>query len=265
VSVPLKYHHVISQQGAFFRNLRSFGVQVDQSIHPAKSAVPTPPTPSTPAALTARIDDAENGVGEVEAQWRVTENYQDAEEDDSEWALKARDESSLERAKKAVEDAIVHAQSMTHVGFLTLPDRSVFPRIVGTKGANVARLRALTGADITVSRENNTIVIIGACFALFAHFRSRCSFVPLQSRRRGCHRLGKRRHCQDGLQPLSPLSSRLIYVKNSFNNKLRMDNANAFGIVLSPLTCSRLRGSRCRRVCHQRYHLHPSVRHPCRP
>jgi KH domain len=51
--------------------------------------------------------------------------------------------------------------SMSHVGFLTLPDRSVFPRIVGTKGANVARLRAQTGADITVSRENSTIVIIG--------------------------------------------------------------------------------------------------------
>ena len=164
MSVPLKYHHVISQQGSFFRNLRSHGVQVDQSILPAKSAVPTPPTPSTPkAGLPARIDDAEDSVGDVEVQWHVTQNYQDVEEGDSEWTIRAHDENEMEHAKKAIEEAIEHARRMSHVGFLTLPDRSVFPRIVGTKGANVARLRALTGADITVSRENNTIVIIGAC------------------------------------------------------------------------------------------------------
>ncbi|KAJ3555770.1 hypothetical protein NM688_g2394 [Phlebia brevispora] len=51
---------------------------------------------------------------------------------------------------------------MTHVGFLTLPDRSAFPRIVGAKGSNVARLRAESQADITVSREDNTIVIVGS-------------------------------------------------------------------------------------------------------
>ena len=84
-----------------------------------------------------------------------------AEEGDIEWTLKARDEDSLTRAKKAIADAIADAEKCTSVGFLTLPDRSAFPRIVGTKGANVARLRAETGAEITVSRENNTIVIIG--------------------------------------------------------------------------------------------------------
>ena len=46
----------------------------------------------------------------------------------------------------------------------------MFPRIVGTKGANVARLRNETGAEITVSRENNTIVIIGATSFFFFFF-----------------------------------------------------------------------------------------------
>ena len=46
-----------------------------------------------------------------------------------------------------------------------LDNRSMFPRIVGAKGANVARLRAESQADITVSREDNTIVIVGkSCF-----------------------------------------------------------------------------------------------------
>ena len=57
---------------------------------------------------------------------------------------------------------MAQAEQATHVGYLTVSDRSVFPRIVGTKGANVARLKAETGAEITVGREDNTIVLVGA-------------------------------------------------------------------------------------------------------
>lgn len=155
VSVPNKYLHFISQQGGFFRTLRSFGVHVDQSKAPSKFTVPSPP----PVSASARIDDDPD---ESKAHtWQVVPNYQDAEEGSVDWTLKARDEEGLERAKKAIADAIADAEKCSSVGFLTLPDRSAFPRIVGTKGANVARLRAETGAEITVSRENNTIVIIG--------------------------------------------------------------------------------------------------------
>ncbi|KAG6885973.1 hypothetical protein C0993_006900 [Termitomyces sp. T159_Od127] len=164
--VPLKYHHAISQQGNFFRKLRSFGVQVDQSRQPSKSAVPT--KPSSPSASTARIDEAEEEEAALKTRWEVVLNYQDVEEGDSTWTLKARDQAGLERAQNLIKEAISDAQGMSHVGFLTLSDRSVFPRIVGTKGANVARLRAETGADITVGREDNTIVIIGSESALEA-------------------------------------------------------------------------------------------------
>lgn len=162
VSVPLKYHHVISQQGNFFRTLRSFGVHVDQSEQPKKSAVPT--RPASKETPSARIDEAEEEAA-VDALWEVTSNYQDAEDGVSTWTLRARDQPALERAQKLIQEAVEHAERMSHVGFLTLPDRSMFPRIVGSKGANVARLRNETGADITVSRENSTIVIIGEfCF-----------------------------------------------------------------------------------------------------
>jgi hypothetical protein len=120
--------------------------------------VPSPPPPS--GATEARIDDAGDDTM-PEAHWQVVPNYQDAEEGDSEWTLKARDEAALEKAKKKIADAIDQAEKMSHVGFLTMPDRSAFPRIVGSKGANVARLRDETGADITLSRENTTIVVIG--------------------------------------------------------------------------------------------------------
>lgn len=147
VTVPLKYHHAISQQGQFFRNLRNFGVQVDQTAQAPKPVVPTRPASSS-GETAARIDE-ESDASTAEIEWEVAPNYQDAEEGDSVWTLKARDQAGLERAEKLVNDAIEHAKGMAFVGFLTLPDRSAFPRIVGSKGANVIRLRNETGADIT--------------------------------------------------------------------------------------------------------------------
>ena len=85
----------------------------------------------------------------------------EGEEGDVEWTVKARDQDGLEHARQTIEGAVEHAKTMTHVGFLTMPDRKLFPRIVGSRGANVSRLRAETGADITVSREDNSIVIAG--------------------------------------------------------------------------------------------------------
>ncbi|KAJ7268787.1 hypothetical protein B0H12DRAFT_1200682 [Mycena haematopus] len=157
VTVPLKFHHVISQQGGEFDlSATSYGVQVDQSAQPKKSAVPPQPPANGSAA---RIDEADDEAPAV--KWEITANYQDAEEGESTWTLKAKDQAGLDRAEKQIKDAIEHAERMSHVGFLTLPDRTMFPRIVGSKGANVTRLRNETGADITVSRENSTIVIIG--------------------------------------------------------------------------------------------------------
>ncbi|KAI0812490.1 hypothetical protein BC629DRAFT_1579875 [Irpex lacteus] len=150
INVPLKYHHAVTQQGNFFRNLRSFDVSVEQSASPQVASA---------EAVTARIDDPDEGPAEVQAEWQVVPNYQDAEEGDAE---------ALDRALQLTREAIEHAEGMTHVGFLTLPDRSVFPRIVGAKGSTVARLRAESQADITVSREDNTIVIIGSESAILA-------------------------------------------------------------------------------------------------
>jgi KH domain len=143
------------------RNLRSFGVNIERSQIPEKPL--SRPPPSTNKAAT-RIDepaDSEDGV-----EWQVVPNYQDAEEGDAEWIFKGRDDESLERALGQLAEAIDHAKAASHVGYLTLTQRSAFPKIVGTKGATVARLRAETGTDITVGREDNTIIIIGVCFAV---------------------------------------------------------------------------------------------------
>jgi transcription antitermination factor NusA-like protein len=164
INVPLKYHHVISQQGSFFRQLRSTGVNVDNPVVPQKSAVPTRPAPNGDAPAARIDDDGDDSVPDL--QWQVIPNYQDAEEGDSEWTLRSRDQEALDRAQKRVEEAIENAAKMTHVGFLTMPDNSMFPRIVGTKGSNVQRLRDETGADITLGKNDPTITIIGSESAL---------------------------------------------------------------------------------------------------
>jgi len=159
-AVPLKYHDAVTSQGTIFRTLRHLGVEAEPSAHPTKPSLPSHPPSST--APAARVDDVEDTV--TEAQWQVVENYADAEEGESTWNLKARDQANIDKAKVALTDALDKAKAATHVGFLTLHDRSSFPRIVGTKGSNIARLHEMTGANILVGRENNTIIITGLCF-----------------------------------------------------------------------------------------------------
>jgi len=159
ITVPLKYHDALTSQGAIFRTLRVFGVDAEPSAQPTKSSLPSRPSST---ALAARVDDAESTAAATEEQWEIVENYKDAEEGDSTWTLKGRDQVGIDKAKSAVQEAIDKAKAATHVGFLTLPDRSSFPRIVGAKGSNIARLHTMTGASIHVGRENSTITITGS-------------------------------------------------------------------------------------------------------
>ncbi|PCH43786.1 SCP160 protein [Wolfiporia cocos MD-104 SS10] len=183
LTVPLKYHHAVTQQGNLFRQLRSAGVQVEQSVFPQKPAVPPHPVIQADAS-EARIDDIDTNAA-PEVQWQVVSNYQDAEEGDSEWTFRARDQAGLDRALSLTKEAIEHAEEMSHVGFLTLPNRLSFPRIVGAKGANVARLRNESGADITVSREDNTVTIVGTETAIETAKAAILKIVSGNSRPRG--------------------------------------------------------------------------------
>ena len=158
ITVPLKYHDAVTSQGAIFRTLRYLGVEAELSVQPTRPSLPSRPSNST--AQAPRVDDVEDTV--TEAHWEIVENYTEAEEGDSTWNLKARDQSGMDKAKDAIRDAIEKAKTATHVGFLTLPDRSSHARIVGAKGSNIARLHEMTNANIIVGRENSTIIITGS-------------------------------------------------------------------------------------------------------
>lgn len=176
ISVPLKYHNAIVQQGQLPKTLRSYGVQVDYSAVPSKSS---PPQPSEPVA---RIDDDDDSSPQ-KVRWEVVPNYRDAEEGLSEWTLRAKDQTSLDKATSLITAAIERAEKAAFVGFLVVPDRSVFPRIVGTKGANISRLRLETGADITVGRDDNVITVIGSEDCLETAKNALIEFIESKGRR----------------------------------------------------------------------------------
>lgn len=161
VNVPIKYYGVLTGQGGVVRHIRSLNVFLEQSNTPENPFIPTrPPPASSQNATAARIDEDEEDSN-ADVEWQVIPNYEGAEEGDMVWTLRGKDQAALDSAQNLLATAIENAAAASHVGFLTLADSSAFPRIVGTKGANVSRLRAETGAEITVGRENSTIIIVG--------------------------------------------------------------------------------------------------------
>ncbi|KAG8811519.1 hypothetical protein FRC17_002419, partial [Serendipita sp. 399] len=85
----------------------------------------------------------------------------DAGDGATELTLKANDAASLESAQKLVDDAIKETEKVTHVGLMTFPDRSAFPRIIGNKGSVINDLCLETGSEIIVPRDDTTIKIYG--------------------------------------------------------------------------------------------------------
>lgn len=153
ISVPTKYHHAIAGQQDLLRQFRTIGAYLTLPTAPAK---PTHTT-SDLAAKTARIDlddDSEEG------NWEVRANYEDAPEGEQEWTIKAKEEE-LDAAEAILQKAIESAEAATHVGLLTGLPRTAFPRIIGAKGATISRLRAETGADIHVGKDDDLITITG--------------------------------------------------------------------------------------------------------
>ncbi|ORY33442.1 putative SCP160 protein [Naematelia encephala] len=169
LSFPAKYYHAIADQPNLIRQIRSSGGQI---------SLPQPAPPrvkfekkldgvdggaTSLAAKAARIDldAAEQDEELVQGEWELRDNFEGMPAGDLDWVVHARSEEELEKAVKLLESAAEKAKSSTHVGLLTGLPRSAFPRIIGSKGATISRLRVETGADIQVGKDDDLIVITG--------------------------------------------------------------------------------------------------------
>ena len=156
VPVPFKHFHILSQNGNLIRNLRVIGVHATVSGKPV-------PTKTNDVAPATRIDDEPtNGPQEPHGiEWRVIEYGSHVEPGDADVLLKARDAESLEIGENLVKEAVSNANKSTKTAYMTFPDRSVFPRVIGSKGSVISELCSKTDADINVPKDDFTITIHG--------------------------------------------------------------------------------------------------------
>ncbi|WWC91688.1 uncharacterized protein L201_006634 [Kwoniella dendrophila CBS 6074] len=172
LSIPTKYYHAIAEQRNLIQQIRNVGAFITIPNAPPKPTHPKPSAASNGngndlAAKTARIDlsggndDTDDSLLDLEVGWELTDNYQNSQDGEQDWSVRAKEPKDLEKAIEVLENAVEKAKSATHVGLLTGVPRSAFPRIIGSKGATISRIRLETGADVQVSKDDDLITITG--------------------------------------------------------------------------------------------------------
>ncbi|KAI0129598.1 RNA binding effector protein Scp160 [Xylariales sp. AK1849] len=162
IQVPRKHHNAISENGQFFRKLRSdHKVTVDHAGHstPPKSK---PANPRGSNGATPLITDDPEEVADAHS-WNVVDNAS-TEEGDIPWVLRGNPEN-VERAKKAIATALEQAGKNTATGYLILPDPSTYRFVIGQGGSKVNSIRKQSGCKITVPRDqaaDEAIEILGS-------------------------------------------------------------------------------------------------------
>lgn len=162
VQVPRKLHHAISNNGQFFRRLRSdHHVTVDHAGH----AIPEKPSAPAPGARTGAlplITDDEDSTGDAHS-WIIVEGASSSEEGDIPWVLRGSPEN-VEKAKKAIEAALRQAAGQNATGYLVLPDPRTYRHVIGQGGSKVNSIRKQSGCKITVPRDQagDAIEIVGS-------------------------------------------------------------------------------------------------------
>ncbi|WVN90844.1 uncharacterized protein L203_106087 [Cryptococcus depauperatus CBS 7841] len=163
ISIPNKYYRAVAEQPNLIRQIRNVGgfLTMPQPAPPKFPAKRPETDDAAVAAKVARIDlEGDNDVPAIQGEWVLEKNYNDGDNSESEWFVRAKEED-LDKVTKILEDAVEKAKQATHVGYLSGLPRTAFPRIIGGKGATISRIRLETGANIQVGKEDDLITIIG--------------------------------------------------------------------------------------------------------
>ncbi|KAL1970018.1 hypothetical protein VTN77DRAFT_6423 [Rasamsonia byssochlamydoides] len=156
VEVPRHLHHVISDNGAFFRRLRNdYQVTVDHAGHqipPKPSPVDLRNGPNGSASLPLITD--EPGAAADAYSWKVVDNAPAADPSQPAtipWVLSGSTEN-VSKAKAALEKAIETASQQAATGYLILPDPKTYRFVVGQGGSQINAIRKKTGCRINVPK-----------------------------------------------------------------------------------------------------------------
>ncbi|PTB66958.1 hypothetical protein BBK36DRAFT_1118178 [Trichoderma citrinoviride] len=160
LQVPRNLHHVVSNNGQIFRQLRNnYQVTVDH----AGESIPAKPTPSARAvegALPLITDDAD-AAADVHS-WKVV-SLQAGDEGDIPWVLRGTPEN-VAKAKELIMKNLEQAKANDATGYLILPDPKTYRFVIGPNGSKVKSIRNQSNCQIQVPRDqakDEAIEILG--------------------------------------------------------------------------------------------------------
>jgi rRNA processing protein Krr1/Pno1 len=152
VQVPKKLHHLIADNGSFFRKLRN---DLQVTVDHAGNKLPAKPTQPANTAngsalplITDETDDADV------FSWHVVDLSDSAITGDIPWILRGNADN-LAKAKSTLEAAIEQSLKSTCTGYLGLPDPRKYRYVIGQGGSKVNSIRKATGCKITVPRDQS--------------------------------------------------------------------------------------------------------------
>ncbi|KAH8601195.1 hypothetical protein B0O99DRAFT_589266 [Bisporella sp. PMI_857] len=151
ILVPRSLHHVISDNGQFFRKLQSnLQVTVNHDRHqiPPKPAAPSA-SGANGASLPTIVDDDDTIANSF--SWHVIGTADSGLDGEIPWILRGSPEN-VAKAKANLATAIEQASNSSR-GFLRLPDPSTYRFVIGQGGSKVNSIRKATGCKITVPRD----------------------------------------------------------------------------------------------------------------
>ena len=163
--VPRKYHQIISDNGQFFRRLKSeHRVTIDHAGHhpPPKSTSAQKPQMNGGAGMPLITDDPDS----IGHHFEFFDGEENAEEGEIPWVLRGSAES-VAKGRTLLENAIEQAknQEAQTTGYLILPDPKTYRFIIGQGGSQINTIRKQTGCRITVPRDQapgSAIEIVGS-------------------------------------------------------------------------------------------------------
>ncbi|KAM0254872.1 hypothetical protein ACHAQJ_006309 [Trichoderma viride] len=160
LQIPRNVHHVVSNNGQLFRQLRNnYQVTVDhggQSI-PAK---PTSSDRAVEGSLPLITDDADEATDAH--SWKIV-SIESGEEGDIPWILRGSAEN-VAKAKDNILKALEQAKANDSTGYLILPDPRTYRFVIGQNGSKVKWIRNQSNCQIQVPRDqakDEAIEILG--------------------------------------------------------------------------------------------------------
>lgn len=164
VQVPRKFHHVVSDNGQFFRKLKN-----DQGVTVDHAGYKLPPRPSAPSNTRANggalplITDNQDASGDAHS-WNVISISTSDLDGEIPWILRGPP-ANVAKAKSSLTAALEQAQRNTSTGYLVLPDPRTYRYVIGQGGSKVNSIRKQTGCKINVPRDqakDEAIEILGS-------------------------------------------------------------------------------------------------------